>query len=150
MTDQNNTTGVLVMNRENARFFQYKTEEDEREFTELEDFHSEKSHLPDNREHFRIQKEGEGFVNLGEVEEAHRIREHDVEVFTKEVAEKLWKMFQHKDFEELILIIPKKVENELVRHFHTELKDIIKTSVDANLVGMSWQEILERVKDELK
>ena len=144
MNEQNSDLGILVMNRQNARFFQYQDEKLE----ELKDFHQERSHLPDNRENFQAAKEGSGggFIGFGKGQEKHDIRSHDLEVFAKEVAEGLWNLFRNKNFDQLVIVAAKKIENELLKNFHEDLKKTVQESIDANLTNFSWQEILEHLR----
>ena len=142
MNDQNSSLGILVMNQQKARFFQYQDEKLE----ELKDFYQERSHLPDNRENFQTAKEGSGFIGFGKGQEKHDIRAHDLEVFAKEVAEELWNLFRNKNFGQLIIVTAKKIENELLKNFHEDLKKTVQESIDANLVSFSWQEILEHLR----
>ena len=142
MNSEGRVFGVLVMNQEKARFFLSH----DNNLKELEKFYKKKSHLSDNREHFQSVKEGEGFVSFGKQKEKHNIKAHDLEVFGKEIAEELWRLFQERYFEKLILVLPGKVWNELLNHLHTELNDVVQENIDANLVGFSEAQILERVK----
>lgn len=142
MEEQKSSLGILVMNQQKARFFRYQDEKLE----ELKDFYQEQSHLPDNRENFQTAKEGGGFIGFGKGQQKHDIQAHDLEVFAKEVAEELWNLFRNKNFDQLIIVAAKKIENELLKNFHENLKKTIQESIDANLANFSWQEILEHLR----
>lgn len=132
MQKKTNIVGVLVMNREKARFFRYE----EKHLAEIEDFVADKPHLSD----FHESKGGLG-------DKDNKLRENETETFTRNIAHTVYEQYKEQPFSSFIVIAPDKVPHELRKHLHTDLKNI-EFPLDANIVHSTPFEIQKYLEKE--
>lgn len=138
--------GLLVLNREKSRFFEY----DPKRLNEIEDFCHKKLHLPDNRESFQGMSAGGHLLGFGKTKEKTRLKQHDFEVFARKMTKRLDQCLAERAIQRLLIIAPPEVKKTIHQHFQKQLTVPFDFPIEANLVSKKWQEILECVNKEVE
>ncbi|KTC65003.1 Protein required for attachment to host cells (plasmid) [Legionella adelaidensis] len=73
-----------------------------------------------------------------------------IDRFAKEVADDLNEARNDHSYDELIIVMPAQMEGRFLQHLNKNVKELITSFIQKNIMNLSDQELLEYVTDKLK
>lgn len=132
--------GLLVLNREKSRLFEYHP----KRLIEFEDFCHNKLHLPNGQEIVEDGPQQKPHRDI-EPQEQKNLKQHEFEVFLRGITIRLQNLLCKEKFNNLIVVAPSELKNTIHLNFEKSLSVPIEFPMDANLVSDSWQNIFNHV-----